>query len=258
MITDFTEGAWFPMSLFAGMLAMLVLGRLYGRRQLRLHGEDHASGTGAIEAAVFALLGLLVAFTFSGAAARFDARRAQIIDEANNIGTAYLRIDLLAADKQPALRAKFREYTDARLAVYRHVNVRDGVKERLAHASSLQNEIWALAVPAAQEAGAPAVQLLIPALNAMFDITTVRTWAKETHPPLLIFVLLSTLALAAALIAGHGLAGATSRNSLHLISFALVLSATVFVIVDLEYPRLGFLRIDNFDQAIADVRAGMK
>ena len=63
-------------------------------------------------------MGLLIAFTFSGAASRFEARRSLIVQETNDIGTAYLRIDMLPADAQPALRQDFRDYLDARLEFY--------------------------------------------------------------------------------------------------------------------------------------------
>ena len=78
-----------------------------------------AVGESAAEGAIFALLGLLVAFTFSGAASRFDARRQLIVEETNDIGTAYLRLRLLPLSAQPALREQFRQYVDARLAFYR-------------------------------------------------------------------------------------------------------------------------------------------
>ena len=79
------------------------------------------AGAGVVDGAVFGLLGLLVAFTFSGAATRFDARRQLVVEEANAIGAAYLRLDVLPAAAQPALRARFREYLDSRLAAYRAV-----------------------------------------------------------------------------------------------------------------------------------------
>jgi hypothetical protein len=237
---------------------MLELGRRYGLRQRRLHGDDHAEGLATLEAAMFALLGLMVAFTFSGAATRFDTRRNQIVEEANDIGTAYLRIDLLPADQQPAVRQKFREYTDARIAVYRAMPDLERVRENLARAGALQQDIWGLAVPAAKTEGPYASMLLLPALNAMFDVTTVRTWAAQMHPPLIVFLLLATLAIGCALIAGHGLAAAPERNWLHMIAFSLLLAAAIFVIVDLEYPRVGFLKIDTFDEAIVNVRNGMK
>src|SRR5688500_7920417 len=105
--------------LFAAMLAAQQWGRHVGEKHRALMGGDAKSPYGATEAAVFALLGLFFAFTFGGAGARFDERRHLVIDETNAIGTAWLRIDLLPAADQPAVRQMFREYVDSRLAVYR-------------------------------------------------------------------------------------------------------------------------------------------
>src|SRR6185436_17454554 len=102
-------------------LATLEIGRRVGARRLALDPEGAKASTWAIDGAVFGLLGLLIAFTFSGAAARFDTRRQMIVEEANAIGTAWLRLDLLPAGVQPALRDKFRQYLDARLAVFRMI-----------------------------------------------------------------------------------------------------------------------------------------
>ena len=110
--------------LFVAMFAMLELGHRLGVRRRRIDAEGAAAGTGVVEGAVFALLGLLIAFTFSGAASRFDERRKLVVEEANAIGTAYLRLDLLPSAAQLDLRASFRRYLDARLAVYRDLGRR--------------------------------------------------------------------------------------------------------------------------------------
>ena len=103
--------------LFLAMVACLELGYRAGRRRMRVDSAAH-EGLGSIEAATFALLGLLLGFAFSGALGRFDARRGLIIEEANAIGTAYLRLDLAPLEDQPGLRHLFREYLDARIGVY--------------------------------------------------------------------------------------------------------------------------------------------
>src|SRR5205807_1526863 len=105
--------------MFASTLFLLLAGRRIGVRQRALDPEGAVAGFGAVEGAVFGVMGLLLAFTFSGAASRFDGRRQLIVQETNAIGTAYLRVDLLAASRQPELREDFRRYIDARLAVYR-------------------------------------------------------------------------------------------------------------------------------------------
>ncbi len=104
-----------PMTAFFLFPAILILLQL-GRR-LRIHRKiEFTSST--IEGAVFALFGLLLAFTFSGAMTRYDAHRSHIVEETNDIGTAYLRLDLLPASSQPALRLLFRDYTTSRLHLY--------------------------------------------------------------------------------------------------------------------------------------------
>lgn len=108
-------------ALFVGMLACLELGRWIGARRLRWDPDGGRAGVGVVEAAVFGLLALLVGFTFSEAAQRFDHRRELIIEEVNAIGTAWLRIDLLPTEAQPAIRDAFRRYLDARLAAYRRL-----------------------------------------------------------------------------------------------------------------------------------------
>jgi hypothetical protein len=102
-----------------------------------------------------------------------------------------------------------------------------------------------------------APMLLLPALNQMFDITTTRTMASQMHPPWAIFAMLFALALAGALLAGYGMAGSKTRNWIHMIGFAAVIAGAVNVIIDIEYPRLGLIRVDAFDQALIDLRAGM-
>ncbi len=85
-------------ALFAGILVSLRIGRWLGRRAIARYGDEAVPGIGSLETAVFALLGLLIAFTFSGALERFDARRSQVVAETNAIGTAWLRIDLVPID----------------------------------------------------------------------------------------------------------------------------------------------------------------
>src|SRR5215831_12263548 len=136
--------------------------------------ERERVGLVTVETALYALLGLMIAFTFSGASNRFDARRAQTVQEANAIGTAYLRIDLLPVSRQAALRMKFRAYTDARVAVYGALPDMAASDAHAARAVKLQAEIWTDSLEALKSAPPQASLLVIPALNDMIDITTTR------------------------------------------------------------------------------------
>jgi len=248
----------FTLSLFLAMLLLLETGRRIGRRRGEKDPDEASAGVGAVEGAVFGLLGLLMAFTFSGAAARFDVRRQLIVEETNNIGTAYLRLDLLPEAAQPALRESFRQYVDARLAAYHKLPDVAAAKEELAKATKLQGEIWNQAVAASRDTNSPAaVTLMLTALNAMIDITTTRTMAVQTHPPIIIFAMLVGLALASSLLAGYGMSNSKTRSWMHMLGFAVTIAVAVYVILDLEFPRFGFIRVDAFDQALMDLRQSM-
>jgi len=253
-----TKSWLFALGLFAGIMLMLELGRRVGALQRARIIEGGASGIGAVEAAIFGLLGLLIAFTFQGASARFDVRREQIVQEANNIGTAWLRIDLLPASAQPAMRELFRQYLDSRLETYRKIPDMAAVKAELDRTARLQIEIWKVAIAGQKEVGQQIVTGLLPVLNEMFDIVTTRTMAAKTHPPAIVFYMLALLACAAAFMAGHGMSGSKTRSWVHNVGFAAILAGTVFVIMDMKYPRRGMIRVDSFDQVLVDLRQSMK
>jgi hypothetical protein len=99
---------------------------------------------------------------------------------------------------------------------------------------------------------------VLPALNEMIDITTTRTMAAQMHPPAIIFVLMAVLALASSLLAGYGMAGSRARSWVHVLGFATIMAVTLYVIADLEFPRLGVIRVDSFDRVLVDLRNSMK
>jgi hypothetical protein len=245
--------------LFVSIIALFEVGRRVGISRLAADPEGAHKGVGAVEGSVFALVGLLIAFTFSGAAARFEARRDLIVQETNAIGTAWLRIDLLPTTDQQTMRKLFREYLDSRLDAYRKLPDLVAAEASLAHAVELQSRIWEHAMEATRNAGSPPLTtVLVPALNEMFDIAATRTQAQRMHPPMAIFGMLVALVLAGALLVGYAMAGARNRNWLHVVGFALATSLSVYVIIDLEYPRLGFIRVDAADEMLVDLRATMK
>lgn len=242
--------------LLLGMVAAGEIGRRMATRRAERAADAGGYGIGIVDSAVFALLGLIIAFTFSGAVTRFDARRQLIVQETNSIGTAYLRLDLLPSQSQPALRQTFRRYVDSRLQVYRYLPDLVHARAELENNKRLQAEIWTLTLLAARDAQA-ATMLLVPALNEMFDIATTRTLSALVHPPPIIFAMLCGLAVIASALAGYGMARSTSSAWLHLVAFAVATSFAFYVIIDMEFPRLGLIRVDAFDQALVDLRASM-
>ena len=243
--------------LFAGILIALEVGYRIGRRSSKRNPERGFEGVGAMEAAIFSLLGLLLAFSFSGATSRFDARRQLIVQEANAIATAYQRLDLAPTD-QPELRHLFREYLDARLQGFQQILDRPRADEQFARAAQIERQIWTRALAAGREDPTQNVnRLLLPALNQMSDIANQRSIALETYMPELVFWLLVGVVLMSGVLAGHAMARRPQRSWLHMLLFSAVISLTVTVMFDFNYPRYGLIRIDAADRLLLQLRESM-
>lgn len=249
----------FAGGLTLGMLAVSETGRRIGIRDRMRDPEGASVGYGAVEAAVFALMGLLVAFTFSGAATRFDARRKMIVEEANAIGTAYLRIDLLPPETQPALRALFRRYLDSRLDTFRSMPDMAVANQQLAISATLKKEIWERAVEASSNTPKPfgAVQLVV-SLNQMFDSATMRNMTAQMHPPLIVFAMLALVSVASSFFAGYDMAVSKMGHWMHMVCFVGVFAISVYFILDFEYPRMGVVRLDAFDRVLTEMQQEMR
>jgi hypothetical protein len=233
--------------LFPAMILFFEVGRL-----LRKHRATEENG--AVESAVFALFGLLLAFTFSGAVSRYDAHRQFLIQETNAISTAYDRVALAAPAAQPKLRQLFRDYASSRMKLF------DSVGDEISPETiRLQGEIWDESVQAsvASDAKADAGKLLLPAINDMVGITYVRRNAFNMHPPAIVYWLLYMFSCISAFLAGYGM-----KTGLHdwtyVLVFAFSVSLTIFTTLEIEYPRRGMFRPTELDQHLVDLRNSMQ
>lgn len=254
-------GPYFLIGLCVLMLVCLEIGR---RIRVSSFIKKNAlpaakGGSGPVETVIFALLGLLIAFTFTGAGTRFEARRQLITIEANAIGTAYLRIDLLPKEVQPGIRSLFKQYTIVRANIYKNINDVADTKAKSDTSANLQKQIWNIAVPACKKAEAPGdcIKLMLPALNDMFDITTTQLMARQNHPPTIIYIMLIALSLFSALLVGYDLPRSNRRNLLYMLSYAIIISLVLYLIIDLEVPRLGLITIHQADQVLLDLGSSM-
>ena len=242
--------------MFIGMLIMLEIGRRLARRY---HDGAH-DGLSTIEAAVFALFGLLIAFTFSGAATRFQEKRMLVAQEASAIRTAYLRVDLVTPERQPAIRELFRHYLDSRLETYHRLPDLKAAEVEMGRSRELQDSIWAAVNAAAGVPGAPAgiTFLLLPALNTVFDVAEIRTMELHAHPPAIIYLLLFALSLLCSVLAGFRMAHRAQRDWLHILAFAVFTTLVVNTMLDVEYPRVGLIRLSDADKALVQLRENMR
>jgi hypothetical protein len=247
------------MCAFIGAVLLTVeLGYRMGMRRRLLNPESVPNVQPTIEASVFGLMGILIGFTFYGAALRFDNRRNLAVREANAIGTTYLRLDLLPAESRPALKEDFRAYLRSRLEVERKIPDMEAVKTALDRSSALQDELWKKAVEATKETGPAEKALVLSSLNETIDITTDRAVALVTHPPAAVYVMLALTVITSAGLAGYTMAASAVRDWMSIITLAVVLGIAIYVILDYEYPRIGFVRIDRVDQVLVNTLEKMQ
>jgi hypothetical protein len=240
---------------FLGVAGCAELGFRLGRRALARHPDLELDNSPAIDAAVFALLGLLLAFAFGSAVSRLDTRRQLITQETNAVSTAYLRLDFLPASGQPAMRALFRDYVDARLGAFRDMGSATLYQQHLLRGTELQGEIWQRAAAYVPADGAQDTMVsLMESLNAMFDVATARTLATEAHLPTLITVLLIGVALLSGLVAGRSMARHARRSPFHTYIYAAAIAISLYAIIDLDHPRHGLIRVDAADHALIELR----
>jgi hypothetical protein len=252
------HSALLAIGLFFSLIAAQLVGRRLGMRRLARLGAEDTAGHGAIQGAVFALLGLLIAFTFTGASSRFDHRRDLIVEQVNAIGTAWLRLELLPEIDRAPIQAGLRAYVDGLRHAVTLAKEPEAFAQVVARTRALEGEIWGRAVEAVNRDGRPqTASLVLPPLNESFDLSTSRLAANRIHVHTGIVALLVGLAVLAGLLAGHGQATTRRADLLHMLIFAALLSLTLYFIMDFEYPRLGMITVDASDQLFAELRASM-
>lgn len=227
------------------LLVAIEVGFRLGMRHGREANEATRSQVNTIQASLLGVLALLLGFTFSLSLQRFDSRSAAVVNEANAIGTAWLRSELLPASVRSDVRAAMQQYIAARVAAGEesldHVERR---ADLLAQTEVIQEDLWSLVVRAADEAPNPVTTgLYTQALNEMIDAFGVRQAALDRHvPEIVLFLLLGTLTLTASLVGyASGMAGQRASFATHVLVLLIVL--LVFIIIDLDRPRRGLIEV---------------
>jgi hypothetical protein len=242
---------------FVAVLLLVLLsvegGYRLGQYRRRRSEQETEAPLGAMVGATLGLLAFMLAFTFGSAADRFDSRRQLLLDEANAIGTAYLRAGMLP-DQRQEVRALLRDYVDTRLQAVQSNKIAEGIRR----SEQLQDQLWAQAVVLGEKNPASiVVGLFVESLNEVIDIHTKRVTAgvRNRIPAAIWLALLSVAVIALAAVGYHvGLAG-TSR-SLAQVAVALTFSVVIGLIADLDRPQEGTLTVSQ--QALVDLRQSMQ
>ena len=234
------------------VLLLLILGAneagfRIGHRRERQTNEGARTQTNAIQAAMLGLLALLLGFTFTMALQRFDSRSEAVIQEANAIGTAHLRTQLLPEESRAEARRLIEQYIDVRLRAsgveLTNTELRRKAK---AEASRLHEQLWTIALEASATDPNPVTTgLFIQSLNALIDVYGERDAALNKHVPEIVLLLLFAVFIIAGAVLGYsgGLAGA--RPVVATVAMSILIVLVIFIIIDLDRPRRGLSLVNQ-------------
>lgn len=233
--------------LLALLLAGIELGHRLGRTHVSRCTESSKEHINNIQSAILGLLALLLAFTFSLALQRFDNRSEAVIDEANAIGTAFLRADLLPSPFRQEARLAVSSYLDVRVREAEiQLSLRDARWAENQLAANAQATIWNVGIRATQADGASRSTLLfVQATNELIDSFGRRSAALERHVPELVTSLLLATFLLAGAIMGYAAGVANHRPSLAAYVLVGLMVVLVFIVLDLDRPRRGVIRVNH-------------
>jgi hypothetical protein len=240
---------------FAIVLGSALLGGLAGRR-LRAHSDALREPVGVLQGALLGLVGLILAFGLSMAVGRYDSRRAAVVDDANAIGTTYLRAQTLREPIRARSLALLARYTDTSIRLSNSVPGSAKSKAAIADGERLQRLLWRLAGEAL--AGSPAdsaPRLYVETLNEMIDMQTVRVSALNNRVPsaVLLFEIIGS-AVGLGLLALY--LAILSRGVITVVLAAAFVSALLLVTFDLDRPTRGLVRVP--DTPLRALRASME
>jgi hypothetical protein len=230
-------------ALFAANLLLDECGFRVGRLRGRQSQKEGDATVSTVVAAELGLLAFLLAFSFGIAASRFDLRRQMVLEEANAIGTTFLRSAMLPDAQGESIRGLLRTYTDVRLEATMGVPI-DRILRR---SEQLHQQMWSEAVAAAEyDPRSVPVGLFIQSLNQLIDLHTARVMAAlRSRLPLAVWIVLFTVGLLAFFTMGYQAGLTTASRSPAAIVLALTFGAVIWLVADLDRPSEGFLRVSQ-------------
>jgi hypothetical protein len=230
-----------------GVLLSIELGwRLGDYRRYRTEEESKAPISAPV-GAILGLLAFLLAFTFGMAGTRFDNRKQIVLQEANAIGTTYLRTDFLTEQQRNEARSLLRKYTALRAggaAVFMS-------PEGMAQSASIQDQLWAIAVSAEATSDTVSSGLFSESLNEMIDLDAIRVTANRNRIPDSIWMMLGVVTIFSMVALGYefGLTGVRSWPLMILLT--IVFTTVIMLIADLDRPQAGLIHVSQ--QALFDL-----
>jgi hypothetical protein len=239
---------WVSAVVFVVVLSLALEGGFRrGLRQRRTTESSEEATRGDVTlSSMLALLGLMLAFTYAFTLSRADWRKEAILEEANAIGTAFLKASFLPEPGRHEVREALLDYARTRVITHEETKDRRARKALMARTLEAQAELWPALERALQnQTPGPYGTSMLQAVTAVLDAHTTRVTAAFDRMPAVVSLLLLAIAALSLAIAGHnaGLAGRISRWRLS--GFVLILAALMLIILDFDRPQTGFIRLNN-------------
>lgn len=235
---------WSLMLLTAALLwLMMEIGYRVGRWRHSHWPDEREQSVGAMVASILGLVALVIGFTFSFAASRFEARRLTVLEESNAIGTCYLRARLLPEPEQSEVARLLREYVDIRIAA-----VKDQQPEKaIARSEEIHELLWTQAAIAAEKNQASIMTgIFIQSLNDVIDVHAKRVLiGLRSRIPVVIWIGLYSLSLLGMATVGYQAALTKTRRSPAMLALIIAFTSVLMLIADLDRSQEGLLRVSQ-------------
>jgi hypothetical protein len=239
--------------LIAGVVGAHEIGFWLGSLR-RTADEPFDRQIALVRTSTAALVAFLVGFSFSGAASRFINRQDLIVEEANALGTAYLRADTIAEPQRGELRAALKEYTADRVVLLSREG-RDQIEPLLAKVGGLHERMWKSAITATEN-NAPLMAVVLPPINDVIDLHSKHLALARRHLPIPIMAVLFATAAISLSIIGFGNGRIGRRFSVLDAVYGAVLAAALWMTIDMDHPGIGMIRVSN--RPVVEALAAMK
>ncbi len=238
------------LALMLGMFGLFYLGR-----HLHKHSKANIQDMGPLTSFLFALLGLMLAFTFGMSGSRFDTRRGLVVQAANNMHTAILRAELYKDDSvRAAFKADLKDYVQARINWFDAKRNAQEVNKAIVETKRIGDKLWhRAAVLARDPANMVASQQMIPALNAVIDVAISREAATKAIVPEPVLYLLFIMTFVTSLMAGYATTIQKRFNYIAVAGFIILVGSVILIILDLDRPRRGLITNTAVNQFIRDL-----